>query len=160
MNYIASTLGWFNALDVWKLATFLLAAYVALTSYWQYRLAREKFKLDLFEKRFAVFAGARVLLTCMVRDAQLADMKTVWEYRAAIADATFLFDDALTEYLEEIYKHGVALHFDGERLKSLPVGEERTRLVNLIEQNIAWSVEQLPELKRRFTPYMKFKTWH
>jgi hypothetical protein len=41
--------------------TFAVAAIVALITYKQFRLEREKFKLDLFDKRFAVFfSGERI----------------------------------------------------------------------------------------------------
>ena len=59
-------------LDYWKLFTVLVAIFVACVSFQQYRINREKFKLDLFEKRFAVFAATRKLLSIVLRDAKLS----------------------------------------------------------------------------------------
>jgi hypothetical protein len=87
--------------DYRKLTTVVLATVAAYVAYRQYQLGREKFKLDLFEKRFAVFAGTP---------------------------------------------------------SPLPVGTERTQLCHEIHENLGWLVDQLPELKKRFSPYMKFKT--
>lgn len=42
--------------DVWKILTLLVAGDVAFIGYLKFYLAREKLKLDLFEKRFSVFA--------------------------------------------------------------------------------------------------------
>ncbi len=128
-------------------------------AYQQFRLSREKFKLDLFEKRFAVFAEARTFLTHILHNPSLRTLEPLWEYRAAIGEASFLFDDDLTRYLEEIYKQGLKLHTDGETMEPLPTGPERTRLANELQQNRTWLTDQLPELRIRFTPYMKFQTW-
>ena len=46
-------------MDFWKLLTILIAIFLPYVAYRQYRLDREKFKLDLFEKRFAVFVATR-----------------------------------------------------------------------------------------------------
>ena len=145
--------------DYWKLTTIVLATVAAYLAYQQYRLGREKFKLDLFEKRFAVFAGTRRLLTHTLRDGDLKDYNYLWEYRAAIGEAAFLFETDITEYLEDIYRHSLKLKTDRETLSPLPVGEERTHLSHEIHENLGWLTDQLPELKKWFSPYMKFKNW-
>ncbi len=145
--------------DYWKLTTVVFAFFAAYIAYQQYRLGREKFKLDLFEKRFAVFAGTRRFLTHILRDGDLQDYNYLWEYRAAIGEAEFLFETDITEYLEDIYKHALKLKADRDTLSSLPVGTERTQLNHEISENLRWLTDQLPELKKRFSPYMKFKTW-
>ena len=89
-----------SGVDFWKLVTVLIALFAAYVAYQQFRLGREKFKLDLFEKRFQVFAAARRLLSHVLTDANL-ELTTLFEYRAGIAEATFLFDDGLTTYLRE-----------------------------------------------------------
>ena len=38
--------------------TVLIGAFVAFTGWQQYKINKERFKLDLFEKRFAVYKGA------------------------------------------------------------------------------------------------------
>lgn len=59
--------------DYWKLTTVVLAIFAAYIAYQQYRLGREKFKLDLFEKRFAVFSGTRRFHTHILTDSDLKD---------------------------------------------------------------------------------------
>jgi hypothetical protein len=147
------------ALDYWKLTTLVVGLFAAYLAYHQYRLSRERFKLDLFEKRFKVFSGARVFLTHIMREGKLKDLDPLWEYRAAIGEATFLFDEDITTYLEEIYKRAVDLHVAGHSMEPLPVGDERTRLATEMSESLQWLSQQLPELTKRFSPYMKFKTW-
>lgn len=119
----------------------------------------EKFKLDLFEKRCSVFAGARWFLTHIFRDGDLKTLDPLWEYRAAIGEAGFLFEEDIVEYLEEIYNRALKLHSDKETMQPLPVGDERKRLAHNISESLGWLTGQLPELKKRFSPYMKFETW-
>jgi hypothetical protein len=145
-------------LDYWKLFTVLVAIFVACVSFQQYRINREKFKLDLFEKRFAVFAATRKLLSIVLRDAK-AELKNLFEYRAAVAEATFLFDDEITNYLNEIDKQFLRLHTTDEELKEIPIGEERHRKVDENAKILEWLTDQLPELKKQFSPYLKFRVW-
>ena len=145
--------------DYWKMTTFVFAAVAAYVAYQQFRLGREKFKLDLFEKRFKVFSGARVFLTHIFRDGDLKTLDYAWEYRAAIGEASFLFGHEITDYLEEIYRRAIKLHSDKETMQPLSGGEERTQLTRQISENVRWLTDQLPELKEQFCPYMKFETW-
>jgi hypothetical protein len=143
-----------------QIPTYLIALFVAYVGYRQYQLGREKFKLDLFEKRFAVFQGTRVFLSRILQDGAVKEMGYLWEYRASIGEASFLFGDELVNYLEEIYTRAVNMQSARDTFQPLPVGEERTRLVGDAAQELKWLVHQLPELKVRFAPYLKFKKWH
>ena len=84
--------------DVWKGLTLLIGTGVGIVAYQQFRLAQEKFKLDLFEKRFSVFAAARRLLTVILSGANVTPHH-LFEYRPAVAEATFLFGQDITDYL-------------------------------------------------------------
>jgi hypothetical protein len=83
-----------------ELLTVLVAGFAVYIAYQQYRLQREGFKLDLFEKRFAVFAASRNLLSIVLRDARI-NSDDLFEYRVAVSEATFLFDEDLSKYLEK-----------------------------------------------------------
>lgn len=103
-------------IDFWKVATVVLAILGAYIAYRQYTLGREKFKLDLFEKRFAVFAGARKFLTLILRDASVS-REHLFDYRASVAEASFLFDEDITEYLRLIDSKALRLHTLEEVMK-------------------------------------------
>jgi hypothetical protein len=143
-------------LDFWKLVTVALAAFVAYVEYRQYRLGHEKLKLALFEKRFSVFAGARKLLSQILTGANVT-LEQLFEYRASIAEASFLFGEELTDYLEKIYKKALDLRYLHEKMEPLPAGEERTKVAGEIRGTLEWLIEQLPRLKQEFSTYMKFK---
>jgi len=145
--------------DYWKLTTVAFSLFAAYFAFQQFRLSRERFKLDLFEKRFAVFAGTRIFLTHILRDGNLETLEPLWENRAAISEASSLFDDQITEFLGEIDRKAIKLKKDHEKDESLPVSDERTLLSQEIHENLDWLTKQLQELKIRFAPYMKFETW-
>ena len=115
-------------LDYWKLLTVLLAVFAAYIAYQQFRLQREKFKLDLFEKRFQVFAASRKLLSIILQDARL-ELKDLFEYRGAVAEAAFLFGEDITTYLREIDKKALRMHSLHDKLKGISPGEERSKIV-------------------------------
>lgn len=146
-------------LDYWKLTTFLVAAFAGYVAYRQHRLGKEKFKLDLFEKRFRVFAGARLFLTHVLRNGNVT-LNELFEYRAAIGEASFLFSSDLVDYLEQIYQRALKLQTDHETMAPLPRGDERSHLAQEIATDSGWLTDQLPELKTRFGPYMNFDKWH
>ncbi len=147
-----------DRLDFWKLVTILIGAFATYVAYRQYRTARAKFKLDLFEKRFQVFASARRFLTKILQKAN-TDLDALFEFRAGVAEASFVFSTDMTTYLDEIDRRALRLHTLHEQMNPLPAGEERTALAGTISQELQWLTGQLPELKKRFSPYMEFSRW-
>ncbi len=145
-------------IDFWKLVTVLVGLFAAYVAYRQYALGREKFKLDLFEKRFALFAGTRRFLTHILDDGN-ASLQHLFEFRASVAEATFLFDDDITDYLNAIDAKALQLWKLTETIRPLPAGQERTKAAGDISEAVEWLTNQLPELKIRFSPYLKFRRW-
>ena len=145
-------------LDFWKLVTILVALFAAYVAYQQFRIGREKFKLNLFEKRFSVFAGARRLLSLVLTEGNIK-LEYLFEFRATVGEATFLFEKDITDYLDEIDRKALRLHTLHEKLKPLPVGEKRSCLAAEISDTLGWLTDQLPALKIHFSPYMKFRAW-
>ena len=88
--------------------TLLLAAIVAWVGYQQYILARARFKLDLFDKRFAVYKATQIFL-CIILGAARFEMGEFWEFRRDTQDAPFLFRDDIVQFLEAIDKAALDL---------------------------------------------------
>lgn len=81
------------------------------------------------------------------------------EYRAGIAEATFLFDEDIVDYLKPVDEKALQLWTATESMKPLPVGEARTKAAGEVSEAVQWLIEQLPELKNRFAPFLRFRTW-
>jgi hypothetical protein len=136
----------------------LIALAVAWIAYQQHRLAREKFKLDLFEKRFAVYKATQKLLTIILINAKL-EQRELFEFRGDTQDATFLFGQDIPAYQERLDRQALELMIIPDRLKELPHGEERTKLVGREHELIGILLDELPKLKDVFAPYLRFARW-
>ena len=146
--------------SVWKTITFLLATAGAYVAYQQFRLSKEKFKLDLFEKRFAVFAGVRSFLSEILREGRMKDYNPLFAFRAATAEASFLFGEDVTSYIDEIDKRALKMHSLNIRYQSNQATEDRPRNLDEATKELEWLIDQLPLLKVKFAPYLKFEQWH
>jgi hypothetical protein len=140
------------------LGAVVVAAIVAVITYKQLYLEREKFKLDLFEKRFAVYSAAREFLRLIKRSAKI-EMKDLSEYLGNTQDAAFLFDEKIADHLISLYKKAVDLQTTQKLYEHLPVGDERERLCNKEHDLLIELGNELLKLKDVFAPYLKFKAW-
>jgi hypothetical protein len=118
----------------------VLGIYIAFS---QWRVARGKFKLDLFAKRYDVFKEALQLLSNTATDA--FGPNDISEFRAHTAEAPFLFEDDVLSFLNKIESNAISV-------KSATA--ER-------ETSIKWADEQLrlKEPARLFGKYMTLKQW-
>jgi hypothetical protein len=143
----------------WKFATFTVAAVAVSIAYQQFSVAREKLKLDLFEKRFTVFTAARRFLSHILQHGGLLALDELGQYRADVAEATFLFDDDVTDFLAEIDRRALHLWTLHETFKGTEPGPTHATLAEEISQELEWLANQLVMLKPAFEPYMKFSSW-
>jgi len=79
--------------------------------------------------------------------------------RRSVAEANFLFESDITTFIEEIDKHALRpLAREGEGLGHA-FGDEKVRLADEWGKEMMWLTEQLPALKAKFAPYLKFAVW-
>jgi len=147
---IFSVLGVFSSL--------LIAAAVAYIAYQQYGLAREKFKLDMFEKRFAVYKATQRFLTVIFQVGKV-DLDKLFEFRRDTQDATFLFGQEIPAYLKRLDVQALNLMAINDELRDLPVGEERGFLCRKKTELSGALTGELSELKNVFAPYLRFDKW-
>ncbi|HUS44913.1 MAG TPA: hypothetical protein VM219_02645 [Phycisphaerae bacterium] len=136
----------------------LIAAVVACIAYWQHSLAKERFKLDMFEKRFAVYKATQRFLSVIFRDGKV-DLEKLSEFRRDTQDATFLFGQEIPAYLKRLDVQALNLVAINDRLRGLQVGEERSRLCREKTGLLHALIGELPNLKNVFASYLKFDKW-
>ncbi len=76
--------------------TVVIAALVALITFLQWKTAREKVLLDLFDKRFAVYDEL-----CSVVGRGGIDQTAIFDFKRAASRAQFLFGPEVQTFLEE-----------------------------------------------------------
>jgi hypothetical protein len=138
--------------------TALLVAIVTWTGFQQHKLAKEKFKLDMFEKRFAVYKGVQVFLTIILQKAKF-DLNDLFEFRRKTQDSTFLFGKDIPEYIDGIDKKALKMMAAKEAQEPLPVGPQRSDLCEEKSRLLMELIDELPRLKEVFSPYLLFDKW-
>lgn len=129
----------------------------AATADGQRRIAAAKLNFDLYEKRYAVFEVVRRLLVEVVQE-DYVDAKQVIAFNIGTANATFLFDQDIVDYL-------ACLRDKLLRLKTLKTQEKaadeygqeekRQKLVDLTADQHQELNRELATIVQKFLPYLK-----
>lgn len=136
----------------------LLAPVVAvlgsLLAYRQWRLAQNKLKLDLFDRRFKVYEAARGLLASIMTSGEAKDDE-VLKYMAATREAKWLLCSNIAEYLnQQLYHNAINLQALAAGLKVAPIGETRTKNVLAQVETKKWFMAQYDVLDAQFAPFL------
>jgi len=150
--------------DFWKSLTVIVALLAVWIAYRNFAVSRERFRLDLFDKRFKVFEAARHLVSQALNAGELKRSE-LWAFRAAVIEKEFLFGDAIVEYLNEMDRHAERVYTLGIALQPLQVdaadpaqAAERQRNQKQFMESIDWVAEQIRQLHTRFAPEMRIRS--
>jgi hypothetical protein len=103
MCSLADLREWLQALLAPTVA--IIAVYIAFR---QHRTNQEKLRLDLYEKRLAVYHALKDLLGAVMRDADLK-IEVLRDFALRSGEAVFLFGPDITEYLDQVKKTAIQL---------------------------------------------------
>ena len=112
----------------------------------------------MFDKRYGVYKNTQVFLTKNFRNAKI-EMEDIFEFRAGTQDSVFLFKEDIPNYLKNIDNKALDLWEIHKSLDGVPKGKKRSNMCRKQTELLGWLTSQLPELKNKFAPYLKFKTW-
>src|ERR1700688_2668504 len=132
----------------WMQAVLLLviSCLGAWIAYRQAKISAAKLNLDLYDKRFEVFEAARDLVAKFLREANI-NTEDIITFNIGVAEALFLFEPEVKNYLDELRKKAAALHTKTEQLRALSESDKRRdRLIDEIadiEQDFATEYERL-----------------
>ncbi|MGC4005848.1 MAG: hypothetical protein QM811_23105 [Pirellulales bacterium] len=148
----------------WKIISGLLTLTIALLAmliaYRQYRNAKDKLRLELFEDRFKIYDSANALLKTWIKEKP--DNQLQKDFRQSILKASFLFGPDVSEYLVELSNNGVKYVILTERIKreyeqNLSL-EIRSVAIDESQEILEWlSIQHARGLFERFEDYMTFK---
>ena len=136
----------------------VIAFTTAYIAYQMYRANSLRVKHDIYEKRLAVYREVMGLLNVIASGADIT-REALLDYRAKTHEGTFLFEQRVADYLNEIYVRGIKLWNTNARLRGqkLPVVEERDHVAAENAAQLIWLADQLPMAKKRFTKYLNIK---
>ena len=143
--------------------TLFLAIVVAFITIQQFLLSRERFKLDLFDRRFLIFKATQTFINNVINlNKKNVEDSSTWfaQFQKDAHAAIFLFDEPVYEFLQEILLKGQRVA-TSKILRNEPeaVGPETTE----IHKEAALIQQEMFDLQRKvtvkFSPYLKFSKW-
>ena len=136
-------------------ATLVLGVAVAFIGWRQWLLARHRFRLDLFEKRYKVYESARQFLAVILSRADFSD-EDLRAFNIGTLDAVFLYPKHVKDYLQEIRCRALDMRLFQAQFTPLPCGEKRSKLVQKNHDESIWLNDQLTKLPDIFEPFLGF----
>ena len=135
----------------------LLIGLVAGSIAWrQYRVARAKLNLDLFEHRFALYDVIWTYLSA----AEQGDGASDADLNNAIPKAHFLFGPEIANFMHACIENKQRQRAAARELSQTPSdGPLRTRAERALTELMDFWVRERVGLRTRFAPYMDFKEW-
>lgn len=127
-------------------------------AYQQYKIDRDKFKWNLYDRRMETFRSLMALIEYTMREADVSK-EELNKFAIAIDKGFFLFDSKINDYLSEIRDKCLLLQKHRRRLgdERLGVGEERDGLAEENEKIFLWFGKQQNESKKLFEKYLKIE---
>ena len=139
------------------LLTPTVAVLGSFIAYRQWRLAQNKLKLDLFDRRFSVYEAARTLLASIMTSGKAKD-EEVFKFMVATREAKWLLNASVAEYLDkQLYNKAIVLQTLTSELEGVGVGEVRTKNVHAQAEIKRWFMAQYEVLDEKFAPYLQLR---
>lgn len=139
------------------LLTPIVAVLGSLIAYRQWRLAQNKLKLDLFDRRFSVYDAARTLLASIMTSGKAKD-DVIFKYMVATREAKWLLSPAVAEYLDkQLYHKALDLQCLASELEGVGVGDVRTQNVRKQAEIKKWFMAQYEVLDEHFAPFLRLQ---
>jgi hypothetical protein len=134
----------------------LIAIIVAYIAFRQWRTAQNRLKLDLFDRRFAVYEAAQKL-ALEVSETSNVSREGLSAFIRGTEKSVFLFyDKALIGYLTAMRERAVNLHTVTRKLAGdmLPTGSEPSKLPQERADLSTWFAGQFDVLIETFKPHL------
>lgn len=125
----------------------------------QYAVAKAKLKLDLFEKRYAIFHQTWAILSeAATKDTREKNYGFATPFNNFLPEAAFLFGKPIERYLDEASRKWIELR----ALEAERDGAGIERAANIAKESVlkGWFFEQASRgAKTQFGRYLDFENW-
>jgi hypothetical protein len=137
---------------------FVVGSFGTYIAFNQYRMNRDKLRLDLFEKRLEAYEKLQEYFNCLLRDGRVDD-KMISILAEARYKSLFLFGNEITEHINEVWDKAIKMRYLNLKLHGsggLPIGEERNKVCDEESSILQWNIEQQNDSPKRYARYLKF----
>jgi hypothetical protein len=126
------------------LALAILGGYIGVR---QYITSRQKLKLELFGKRFAIFQATKTYMG-QVLTGDFTEKQAQREFLIATQGARFVFDKKIRAYIDSIWEKSIDLENWSKDQDSSENSASRAAYMK-------WFNDQLSAIEEKFAPYMQ-----
>lgn len=158
-----SSISIFSIQTVSAMLTPLIGILTIYIAYQQWKTNRNKFKLDLYEKRRSVYIKLKELLITIRRDANIEPEISHCFMREVEIDK-YLFDKKERDYLTDVYNHSINLWSINKKLFddfgnpiNIDKPEERKEDINNKYDELKWLTDQFERVEVIFAKYFIIK---
>jgi hypothetical protein len=154
------TATWFAAIG--QVLVGLAVVYIAWR---QHRTARDKLRLDLFDKRFSIWLSLKRLLAA-INSGSMVSFDSIARFTAETSEAKWIFGPEVVEYLEIVgkeanklyaYQARAADYERGGEVGMAPGNVNHTELIDNIGKLLTWFPQQANEVSMdKFSRYLDF----
>lgn len=135
----------------------LLSGGGAYIAYQSWSTARNKLKLDLFERRLAIYEGAHSFVGSIVTSGKVRQ-EALSEYLVATRTVRWVLNDSIGKHLSDnLYSPALELQGLDAELDGMPNGEERTSNVKRQRELKDTLNAQFEHLDAAFAPFLQLK---
>jgi hypothetical protein len=121
----------------------------------QYLLAKRRWRLDLYDKRYPVYLATMQYLSFIALEASVT-LEELIKFLRNSKDKEFLFGKDIQQYLDQLYRKGTDLKLRTDLLKNPSLPEpKRQRLVEEQSELLSWFSKQSEVVKEHFGEYLK-----
>jgi len=141
-------------------STAIAGPFIAVIAAWiafrQWQLARNKLKLDLFDRRMAVYEAVRTMLGKATRAGKLTLEEEV-EFLSGVQTAKWLFGPEVQTYLEkELWNKIVDFGYQNTMMASAS-GNQRAEHIKARTEIFKWIMSQYEQLDKLCKPYLTLR---
>ena len=125
-------------------------------AYQQKRLADIRLRHDLFDRRYAVLNAARTVAAIVMREGTVKN-EQVFEFLRGSADASFILDDKIASYMNEMKEKAFRLNYVEGIIARHKGDEEYNKAVDASAALCVWFSEQFDILVVKFQPFLQLE---
>ena len=136
------------------LLTPVIAIFGIVLGFRQYKVSKDKLKLDLYDRRYKVFYCIASCLEQAVRDGT-ATNELLIKFNVGTRDIPFLFDGSIVELEKEIRDKLIKLKFHENAIKSSS-GAKQSDHIDITANAFSWIVAEMNNLQMKMAPWLSF----
>lgn len=122
----------------------------------QWKTIQDRLKLDLFDRRFAVYETARKFLGSITFNGRLED-EEVSNFIIGIQQSKWLFNDEINNYLRNEICNEISMITTLNMMLEDSSKQERKQYILERSEIIKWFLEQSIILEKKMEPFLKLK---